>query len=143
MSVYVQHYKGTLPLHIAATQGCDAEVVRMLLDHDESKKTLHMPANDGSLPIHEAFRMACENYIGRDPDSGIWICGKVASDRPAQSVVEMLIQADVARTSLLAKDNQGGTPLQDAARLQGNEVEAGLANPAAVLIPDAHVDLHR
>ena len=69
------------------------EVVKLLVDSDVSKRTLHTKADNGSLPLHTAVR------YGAPP-----------------SVIELLLDGDYDKSTLFQSDCYGQLPLHAACR---------------------------
>lgn len=138
-AVYSAQYQGALPMHIAAGKATSLDVLEMLLAKDPTRKTLLTPTRDDCLPIHEMF---VGHFVGRHAQSGI-------TEGPAQNVVEFFVHGDTERTSLIARDMHGNTPLHYGARYQGGSLEIGLAcarvlveaKPEAAFIPDVDGNL--
>lgn len=83
---------GDLPLHTACSRR-QAEVVRLLVDSDSSKRTLLTKAANGSLPIHAAVRY-----------------------KAPEGVVRLLLEGNEGRSTLLEADVYGQLPLHAACR---------------------------
>ena len=91
-SIAVPDKWGDLPLHTACSRH-RTEVVRLLVDADVSRGTLHARADNGSLPIHAAVRYQA----------------------PAD-VVALLLEGEGGRSTLLELGSYGQLPLHTACR---------------------------
>lgn len=91
-SITVPDKWGDLPLHTACSRH-QTEVVRLLVESDASRRSLHHASTNGSLPIHAAVRYKA----------------------PA-CVVMLLLDGDEGGSTLLKADDFGQLPLHSACR---------------------------
>lgn len=98
---------GNLPIHVACSKGHSPGVVRALLNTDESGRSLLEKNRDGNLPLH-------------------YLCG-LRLYEGLQETVQLLLDRDPLRSSLLARNAGGMTAMDRAARSNIPDIFALLA----------------
>jgi hypothetical protein len=79
---------GNLPIHLACMCGAPIEVIQLLLDNDDDKKTILEKDNDGRLPIH--YACVCSVPV---------------------ELIQLLLDSDTGKKTIPEKDNYGKLPI--------------------------------
>jgi hypothetical protein len=87
-AVLLKDNSAWLPIHYACWNNAPVEVIRLLLDNDDDKKTILEKDNIGRLPIH----VACLT-------------------RATVEVIQLLLDSDAEKKSIFERDNEGRLPI--------------------------------